>query len=99
MEDISVKLYKYMCDEVVGSEKVVNYRRQFFNVYDDVYNHAGDNNWHHISSGSKAEGLDLPGSDFDVMIISKRINVYERDDVLSNYHLRTEHNLVLEFDM
>jgi predicted nucleotidyltransferase len=67
-------------------------------VYDDVYNHAGDNNWHHISSGSKAEGLDLPGSDFDVMIISKRINVYERDDVLSNYHLRTEHNLVLEFD-
>jgi hypothetical protein len=26
-----------MCDEIVGSEKVVNYRRQFFNVYDDVY--------------------------------------------------------------
>jgi hypothetical protein len=38
MEDVSVKLYKYMCDEVVGSEKVVNYRRQFFNMYDDVHN-------------------------------------------------------------
>ena len=43
MDDVSVKLYKYMCDEVVGSEKVVNYRRQFFNVFDDVVNHTGDN--------------------------------------------------------
>jgi hypothetical protein len=41
MEDVSVKLYKYMCDEVIGSEKVVNYRRQFFNMYDDVFNHRG----------------------------------------------------------
>jgi hypothetical protein len=46
MEDVFVKLYKYMCDAVVGSEKVVNYRRQFFNVYDDVRNHSGDNDWH-----------------------------------------------------
>ena len=99
MDDVSVKLYKYMCDEVVGSKKVVNHRRQFFNMFDDVYNHSGDNNWHIISSGSKAEGLNLPGSDYDVMFINKHINVYERDDVLSNYHdLRTKHNLVLDFD-
>ena len=56
MDDVSVKLYTYMCDEVVGSEKVVNYRRQFFNVYDDVCNHCGNKSWHCISSGSKAEG-------------------------------------------
>ena len=43
MDDVSVKLYQYMCDEVVGSDKVVNYRRQFFKVYDDVQNHCGDN--------------------------------------------------------
>ena len=99
MDDVSVKLYKYMCDEVVGSEKVVDYRRQFFNVFDDVCNHCGDNDWHTISSGSKAEGLNLPGSDFDVMFINKHINVYEREDVLSNYHdLRTKLNLVLDFD-
>ena len=99
MEDVSVKLYKYMCDEVVGSEKVVNYRRQFFNVYDDVCNHCGDNDWHTISSGSKAEGLNLPGSDFDVMHVNKDIHVYERDDILSIYHdLRTQFNLVLDFD-
>ena len=52
-----------MRDEIVGSEKVVHYRRQFFNVYDDVYYHRGDNKWHFISSGSKAEGFNLLGSD------------------------------------
>jgi 4-hydroxy-L-threonine phosphate dehydrogenase PdxA len=88
-----------MCDEVVGSEKVVDYRRQFFNVLDNVHNHSGSNQWHYISSGSKAEGLNLPGSDYDVMFINKDINVYERDDVLSNYHdLRTKPHLVLDFD-
>ena len=99
MDDVSVKLYKYMCDEIVGSEKVVNCRRQFFNVHDDVQNHTGDSQWHCISSGSKAEGLNLPGSDFDVMFINKHIHVYELHDVLSNYHdLRTKCNLVLDFD-
>ena len=99
MEDVSVKLYKYMCDEVIGSEKVVNYRRQFFNMYDDVFNHRGKSDWHIISSGSKAEGLDLPGSDFDLMQVNKEIHVYKFDDILSNYHdLRTQLNLVLDFD-
>ena len=99
MDDVSVKLYKYMCDEVVGSEKVVNSRRQFFSVFDDVCNHCGDTKWHTISSGSKAEGLNLPGSDFDVMCISKNIHVYEPEDVLSNCHdLKTKPALVLDFD-
>ena len=99
MDDVSVKLYKYMCDEVVGSEKVVSCRRQFFSVFDDVQNHCGDTKWHTISSGSKAEGLNLPGSDFDVMCINKNIHVYEPEDVLSNYHdLKTKPALVLDFD-
>lgn len=33
-----------------------------------------------ISSGSKSEGLDLPGSDFDVMLLSKRFKVFEGTD-------------------
>ena len=99
MDDVSVKLYKCMCDEVVGSTKVVNYRRHFFSVLDDVQDHSGDNNWHFISSGSKAEGLDLPGSDFDVMLINNYIHVYELEDVLSNYHdWGTKPDLVLYFD-
>jgi predicted nucleotidyltransferase len=55
-------------------------------MYNNVLNHRGNNNWQIISSGSRAEGLNLPGSDYDVMHINKDINVYERDDVLSNYH-------------
>jgi len=39
MDDVSVRLNKYMCDEVIGSKKVVNYRRQLFSVHDDVWNH------------------------------------------------------------
>ena len=87
MEDVSVKLYKYMCDKVVGSEKVVNYRRQFFNVFDDVLNHCGNNGLHIISSGSKAEGLDLPGSDFDVMYVNKNIHGEKKINIFYKLHL------------
>jgi hypothetical protein len=68
------------------------------NAYIEEHN-GQDSQWHCISSGSKAEGLNLPGSDFDVMFINKHIHVYELHDVLSNYHeLRTKFNLVLDFD-
>ena len=98
MDNVSVKLYKYVCDEVVGSEKVVSCRRQFFNVHDAVFNHC-DYTWHVISSGCKAEELNLPGSDYDVMYINKFIRVYELDDVLSNYHdLKTNPDLILDFE-
>ena len=98
MDDVSVKLYKYVCDEVVGSEKVISCRRQFFNVPDAVFNHC-DYTWHVTSSGSKAEGLNLPGSDFDVMFINTFIGVYELDDVLSNYHdLKIKPDLILDFE-
>jgi len=69
-----------------------------FNVHDAVFNHC-DYTWHVISSGSKAEELNLPGSDFDVMFINKFIRVYELDDVLSNYHdLKTKPDLILDFE-
>jgi hypothetical protein len=48
------------------------------------------NAWSIIPNGSEKHGP---------FIINKDINVYERDDVLSNYHdLRTKHILVLDFD-
>ena len=60
---------------------------------------TGNNEWHFISSGSKAEGPNLSGSDFDMMLINKDIHIYELEDVLSNYHdLRTKPHLVLDFD-
>lgn len=83
LEAYSVWLYKYMCEEVVGSENVVWYRRLFFKLYDDIFSDI-----HHefISSGSKAEGLDLPGSDIDLMFHNGLFEVYEdetkEEDVL-----------------
>jgi hypothetical protein len=70
---VSLKLYKYMCN-TVGIEKTVKYRRLYFGVYDDINTFKINNA---ISSGSKAEGLDLPGSDFDVMICDERFPVYD----------------------
>ncbi|CAC5377418.1 unnamed protein product [Mytilus coruscus] len=77
MVDISKQIYQYMCDEIVGSEKVVKYRRLFFKVYEIVQNNFLSPSKYIIPSGSKAEGLNLPGSDIDIMLISKKYIVYE----------------------
>ncbi|XP_063411167.1 uncharacterized protein LOC134694103 [Mytilus trossulus] len=75
---LSVKLYHYLSDVVVGSEKVVKYRRYFYKCFDDTLileDHRI------ISSGSKAEGLDLQGSDLDLMF---RSHGYMVDEKLGN---------------
>lgn len=71
---LSVRIYKYLCEEVVGTENIVRYRRFYFKLYDEISN---ENDHAFISSGSKAEGLDLPGSDFDLMLLIKLWEVYE----------------------
>lgn len=77
LEPVSVSLYKYLSDEVVGSENVVRYRRLYFKLSDHILNDSAGDNYTSLSSGSKAEGLDLPGSDFDMMYVSKHYKVYE----------------------
>lgn len=71
--ELSLNIYQYLCN-IVGTEEVVKARRNIFRVLDRVINIP---NLTKISRGSKAEGLHLKGSDYDVMIISKRIRVYE----------------------
>ncbi|CAG2228209.1 unnamed protein product [Mytilus edulis] len=71
MEDISLRLYDYLCESVVGSENTVVYRRQFFDVHDDFLNCSGGHLLEYITSGSKAEGLDFPDSDLDIMLVHK----------------------------
>ena len=94
-----IRLHKIVMHMLIYIYCFFSCRRQFFSVFDDVQNHCGDNNWHTISSGSKAKELDLPGSDFDVILINKNIAVYEYNEVFSIYHdLRTKLNLVLDFD-
>ncbi|XP_071148912.1 uncharacterized protein [Mytilus edulis] len=66
LQSLSCKMYHYLSDFVVGSEKVVKYRRYFYKCFDDCLN---TDKLRVISSGSKAEGLDLPGSDLDLMCL------------------------------
>ncbi|CAC5384556.1 unnamed protein product [Mytilus coruscus] len=74
LETVSVLLYKYLCEKVVGSENIVRYRRLYHKLHDDI---SSDNCVEIISSGSRAEDLDLPRSHFDAMILWKLWEVYE----------------------
>ncbi|XP_063418037.1 uncharacterized protein LOC134700588 [Mytilus trossulus] len=66
----SLNFYNYLCQKI-GSEKVVKIRRLAFLIYN-----IGQSDTF-ISSGSKAEGLNLNGSDIDVMIVDCLYKVYE----------------------
>ena len=55
-----------LLDEVVGTQEMVDTRQDFCKLYDCV-RASGDDTPIHFT-GSKAEGLDLPGSDRDYML-------------------------------
>lgn len=74
LKEVSVSLYKYMCEKLGGSANVVRYRRLYCKLNDEIFD---DSSSAIISSGSKAEGLDLPGSDYDIMFLVKSWLVYE----------------------
>ncbi|VDI12662.1 Hypothetical predicted protein [Mytilus galloprovincialis] len=92
---LSVKLYHYLSDYVVGSAKVVKYRRYFYKCFDDYLNHEHDEESRIISSGSKAEGLDLPGSDLDLMTPSYHHMVDETHGKTKKKHLILDTNNAL----
>ncbi|VDI32344.1 Hypothetical predicted protein [Mytilus galloprovincialis] len=74
-QDISIALYRYMCHNIVGSEEHVNTIRLMNTARDNLLcdNRAAVM----ITSGSFGEGLDMKGSDPDLMFVHKRIEVYE----------------------
>ena len=53
-----------LLDDVTGTEECVRIRQDFCKIYDCIQSIDGDNKYY---TGSKAEGLDLPGSDHDFM--------------------------------
>ncbi|CAG2219126.1 unnamed protein product [Mytilus edulis] len=71
-KNVSLQFYNYLCN-IVGSEEVVRTRREILNAKDIVENTTSVT---FISSGSKAEGLDIKKSDFDLMILIKCIRVH-----------------------
>jgi hypothetical protein len=50
----------------------IGIRQNIFLIKDRIYNN-GDSEITHVSSGSLAEGLDLPGSDLDIMFLLNRV--------------------------
>ncbi|XP_071142019.1 uncharacterized protein [Mytilus edulis] len=76
---LSLQFYNHVCD-IIGSPDVVKTRRKIFTLID-----WSDLKPCGISSGSKAEGLDLNGSDYDAMYNFSLVRVYESlNDVQSD---------------
>ncbi|XP_071151249.1 uncharacterized protein [Mytilus edulis] len=69
----SLDFYKYLCKKI-GSEEDVRVRRLSWIVCD-----LGSTPGTQITSGSIGEGLDIKGSDLDVMVIDPSFKVYESD--------------------
>ncbi|CAC5397850.1 unnamed protein product [Mytilus coruscus] len=73
-QNISMALYRYLCHSIVGSEDHVKSIRLMNTI---SYNLSIDNLTTVITSGSFGEGLDMKGSDLDLMFVCKGIEVYE----------------------
>ncbi|CAC5389934.1 unnamed protein product [Mytilus coruscus] len=78
----SLHFYKYLCHKI-GSEEVVKARRLILTCQDMD---AHPKRFLRLSSGSKGEGLNLNGSDFDVMLFDLRFKVYESERVAVQDH-------------
>ncbi|CAG2198443.1 unnamed protein product [Mytilus edulis] len=72
--NISIALYRYLCQHIVGSEDHVKQIRKMNAVRDNV---PSIKEGTIITSGSFGEGLDMRGSDFDIMMVLRHLEVYE----------------------
>ena len=83
----SIRLSQLL-DDIVGTEEMVNIRRDYCRIFDSVFvsqdMYGNQMNFH---TGSKAEGLDLPGSDTDVMLNMRNTHVFqtEQDALLAKH--------------
>ncbi|VDI17627.1 Hypothetical predicted protein [Mytilus galloprovincialis] len=72
---LSMDFYKYLCQKI-GYEEEVKVRRLFYIIHDLRAKTADKTQ---ITSGSRGEGLQLKGSDLDLMFIDTTFQVYESD--------------------
>ncbi|XP_052078288.1 uncharacterized protein LOC127716215 [Mytilus californianus] len=75
MADLSISLYHYLCKNIVGTENHVKTIRLMNTVCDHL---SSEDNRVYITSGSFGEGLEMRGSDIDIMFVLKRIEVNEK---------------------
>ncbi|XP_076084422.1 uncharacterized protein LOC143055170 [Mytilus galloprovincialis] len=79
-DSIENQLVKHLI-RTVGTEIDIRNRQLLFVLHDKICN-ANNENVTHISSGSLAEGLNLPGSDTDIMIVDDVVNVTHIDRIM-----------------
>jgi hypothetical protein len=78
---------------IVGSEETVKTRRMFNTMRDNL---SDDNIFNRITSGISGEGLEMKGSDIDIMFVLKDVNVYE--DINSTHINSSETCVAMEMD-
>ncbi|KAJ8311720.1 hypothetical protein KUTeg_011075 [Tegillarca granosa] len=79
MEHISSALWEYL-SIMLGTEVQVYIRRRIFALYNSIEEQV--EGLRKIPSGSRAEGLSIPGSDIDTMVVLDHISVSENPDDL-----------------
>ncbi|CAC5422807.1 unnamed protein product [Mytilus coruscus] len=73
-QDISIALYRCMCQNIVGTEDRVQQIRLMNPVRDNL---SGDMHRTITTSGSFGEGLSIRGIDLDMMYLNKSVEVFE----------------------
>ncbi|XP_052067190.1 uncharacterized protein LOC127706574 [Mytilus californianus] len=74
-KNMCLQFYNYLCEKI-GTEELFRLRQKYYLLFDFLL--IGR---HEIvlNSGSKSEGLELEGSDIDVMFLSRDITVFENE--------------------
>ena len=81
---------------VVGSEMDIRIRQNIFLIKDKIYNNV-EKDITKVSSGSLAEGLDLPGSDIDIMYLFNQVQIIQ--DIQHINHPARYTTLLVEDDI
>ena len=91
------EILSLLLEDVTGTQEAINIRQDFCMLYDSISSNAKIMNVHF--TGSKAEGLDLPGSDEDFMMdINKFMNIdVFKFNVIQSMHERSNTSLCEEF--
>ena len=82
--------------KVVGSEVDIRIRQNMFLIKDKIHNKV-ERDYTSVSSGSLAEGLDLPGSDVDIMLVFNCVTVIQDVQHINRSSIYT--TLFMEEDM
>jgi hypothetical protein len=88
-----LSLYKFVCHHIVGSEETVKTKRIFNTIKDNVSIYE---TFIQITSGSFGEGLEMEGSDIDMMYAITCVRVYE--DINKVRFNSTETSFVMDMD-